>query len=170
MTEIECAWLAGLLEGEGCFRFQRTAYVILSMTDEDIVDRAAKLMGGHVRRIPKRSHQTKDVFSTQVLADKALSVMASVLPYMGSRRSQKIKAVIAACHARPGKPRGQRARGSKLTDEQARDIKAMAVVGSRKVGERTSDIAKMFGVSQSAIWYVLNKRYLGEDSTWIAKK
>jgi hypothetical protein len=44
MTESDLAWLAGLLEGEGCFHFTRTAYVVISMTDEDIIERAASLM------------------------------------------------------------------------------------------------------------------------------
>ena len=43
---IDIAWLAGLLEGEGCFRLDKGKYPIirLGMGDEDVVVRAASLM------------------------------------------------------------------------------------------------------------------------------
>lgn len=52
MTEIETAWLAGLLEGEGyfgtinswvsgrCYRYPRIG---VNMTDRDVIDRVATL-------------------------------------------------------------------------------------------------------------------------------
>ena len=45
MKTKELHWLAGLLEGEGCFTFNTYSPVImLAMTDEDEVRRAATLM------------------------------------------------------------------------------------------------------------------------------
>ena len=54
MTELDIAWLAGLLEGEGCFRINTRKrdngtinyypQLILKMTDEDIIKRAGELM------------------------------------------------------------------------------------------------------------------------------
>ena len=36
-TIREIEWLAGLLEGEGCFSFDRRPVIQVQMTDEDVV-------------------------------------------------------------------------------------------------------------------------------------
>jgi hypothetical protein len=56
ISDVEIAWMAGLLEGEGSFgldkrskqRYEKStsppgAYVKISMTDEDVIEKMAKL-------------------------------------------------------------------------------------------------------------------------------
>ncbi len=117
MTDLEIAWLAGLLEGEGCFRVndsparkksgrRPSLTVKLKMSDEDIVTRAADLMkAARVRAI--KPSQTKanntyhnrerwsDVYELEIGGQKAEDVMSAVLPYMGKRRSAKIRECLA---------------------------------------------------------------------------
>jgi hypothetical protein len=101
-TDLETAWLAGLLEGEGCFSLHpgrgKRVYARVSMcsTDRDIVTRACtymntRLYAANYRRRP--SHY-KDKFQTYCVGVKAIEVMNRILPYMGERRSARILEVI----------------------------------------------------------------------------
>src|SRR5690242_18360085 len=95
MTETEIAWLAGLLEGEGCFTLanKKTGQpaVTINMTDRDVIERAAALMGAKNVLIKKREKpHWKTAFVAQIRGYKAEKVMSIVLPHMGARRSSKI--------------------------------------------------------------------------------
>lgn len=51
MNDLELAWVAGLLEGEGCFTvkgnagIKRNIAVRCQMTDKDVLDRLATFVG-----------------------------------------------------------------------------------------------------------------------------
>ncbi|WNT44349.1 LAGLIDADG endonuclease [Microbacterium phage Mabodamaca] len=103
-------WLAGLLEGEGAFDAHRERYprIRLQMTDRDIVERAAHLMGTGVRLSLKRAPASA-TWNAELSGDRAAAIMAELLPYMGTRRSQRIANVLSASayhkgHARPSLP------------------------------------------------------------------
>jgi hypothetical protein len=102
MTDIETAWLAGLLDGEGCFDAQGTnPRVRVKMTDLDLVVRAAHSMGSTYYGDPgglARGHRMAWV--AQVTGERAAHVMRSVLPHMGARRTEKIVALLIAYDAR----------------------------------------------------------------------
>ncbi len=98
MSEPETAWLAGLLEGEGCFRLRMDyrgpgsrypIYVVLKMNDEDIVKRAHQLMGAKTIGVVQRPRRS-DAYVITVHSHRAEAVMRSVLPYMGLRRRAKV--------------------------------------------------------------------------------
>ena len=105
ITVKEIAWLAGLLEGEGCFgqalsnaRGQRylSPLVALNMTDRDIVEKARRLMRSSriIVRKPTRANH-KPIYRTYLNGANAIAVMMTVLPFMGERRAERIKACIA---------------------------------------------------------------------------
>lgn len=105
MTTEETAWLAGLLEGEGCFavtsksRARPDVRVELKMTDRDVVLRAAALMGFGPSRLrmnvsPYPRHKDTHVVSAR--AEDAVRVMLAVRPYMGARRGARIDECLAA--------------------------------------------------------------------------
>lgn len=99
MTEAETAWVAGVLEGEGCFDHNRTARyprIRLEMTDADVVERVRSLVGGSLRR-PRNRHPSrwKDSLLLTVNGDAALRLMVAVRPWMGSRRGEKIDSLLA---------------------------------------------------------------------------
>lgn len=93
----DVAWLAGLLEGEGCFETHKNSPGLrLNMTDEDVVARAAGILG--VPR-PARSYlrdNRKPLWALSVHGAHAIEWMKVILPYMGGRRTAKIEEVIAA--------------------------------------------------------------------------
>lgn len=89
-------WLAGLLEGEGTFDSHAHKYprIRLEMVDRDIVGRAASLMDVpcHLALHPAPAQPT---WTAELQGDRAAAIMREVLPFMGSRRSGRIAAVLA---------------------------------------------------------------------------
>lgn len=99
MTENELHWLAGLLEGEGCFTTTGKAKcypaVYMVSTDRDVVKRAAALMGCNVQILKHTSEiSRKPQHRAVVQGTKAKALMEAVLPLMGTRRSERIRELL----------------------------------------------------------------------------
>lgn len=94
-------WLAGLLEGEGSFDAHRGKYprIRLAMTDRDVVGRAASLMGSEFR-LALHPAPAKATWHTELSGEKAAEIMREILPFMGTRRSQRIADVLGVAHFR----------------------------------------------------------------------
>jgi hypothetical protein len=97
LTVFELAWLVGILEGEGTFRYNSTQYIALKMTDEDIVSRAAKIFeiitgkSFVVKRMDMRHvKNAQDAFWVQLSGDAARLVMRTIVSHMGCRRRKRI--------------------------------------------------------------------------------
>lgn len=111
-TSKEIAWIAGLLEGEGCFSFDRRAVIQLAMTDKDVVKKASKLFGasltGPYLRKSSWSYAAeygKNSYWTGCFASKAIGWMMMIYQFMGKRRQQKIKSIIKQWRKQPAHPR-----------------------------------------------------------------
>lgn len=106
MQHDDLMWLAGLLEGEGWFGTtgaqntkNRYAAVNVSMTDHDVVQRVAAILQCPCNGpySPASRPQNKPYWSAKVTGKRAVEIMQIVLPYMGMRRSTKIKEVLEQC-------------------------------------------------------------------------
>lgn len=100
----ELTWLAGLLEGEGCFilnsrrknpNHRKSIQVSLAMSDEDVVRRAAALMGTTVNVMREARGTHSKMWRTLASSQKAEDLMLAVRPHMGERRGAKIDAILA---------------------------------------------------------------------------
>lgn len=118
-NDVEIAWAAGLFEGEGsCYvghAGQRQPIVVLSMTDEDVVRRFARIIGrGNVqsyRRPPRKRYWRWSVQSK----DDVLAVLGVLWPLLGARRQEAATEVIErAAKMRDGA--GYCKRGHDLSD------------------------------------------------------
>ena len=105
LSEIEIAWLAGLLEGEGSFGLDaRSAkrynvstappspFLRISMTDQDIIERVSKLVNKKYFS-PKRLTTTgKRVYIVHV-GDRATlgTLLPRLFPYFGKRRQETVQ-------------------------------------------------------------------------------
>jgi hypothetical protein len=115
MTELEAAWLAGLIEGEGtftlCWNHPRTrksgwwqATITVYGNDRDVIERAADLMNGklysrgprHQEAIPNRKQGYYARCHRRV---EVARVIEAILPWLGERR--KAKALTLLKHLRP---------------------------------------------------------------------
>jgi hypothetical protein len=106
VTSEDWAWLAGLLEGEGCFSLARDRYpaVSLDMTDRDVVERAAEMMGApSVCEQPNPGKKTS--WRTRSNGLTALAVMVNVSPYLGVRRRAKVREVLDVWEHNPRRTR-----------------------------------------------------------------
>ena len=98
MTDIDAAWLAGLLEGEGYFQITKSrpnnptqVLIRLSMTDKDVVEKAAKLLNNVPINEKAKTTERKTIYAISLTKrDEVEKVLLQILPYMGSRRTQRI--------------------------------------------------------------------------------
>ena len=96
----DLAWLAGILEGEGCFghwpdnKGVRYPTISLLMTDRDIVERTAEYLGSRFYSAKPRHPSTKTLYRLVVNGAKAAKFMLALLPYVGERRSAKINGIL----------------------------------------------------------------------------
>lgn len=113
MRDLDAAWVAGILEGEGSFVVQLrkkaghldsfVASVRVSMTDKDIVDRVAALVGRPelVRPEPARSPTRKPMWRLQLTKqDEVYSLLTDIRPWMGTRRTERIDQLLAHLETR----------------------------------------------------------------------
>lgn len=106
MTDVEIAWLAGFLEGEGSFIFHLkpnkqyiTKQWIISVAscDEDVVRRAAELMSASVSGPYWRTNSTKPYWRAWLARRTEVLDLCRVLhPEMGTRRQEQIEALLRA--------------------------------------------------------------------------
>lgn len=106
ITDKDIGWLAGILEGEGFFGFNgrgRTPTLQVSMTDEDVILRLARLIeviiGKPVNvytndRFARLNDKWQIQFKVQVNGDSARMVMLLVISEMGYRRRQRMWQVL----------------------------------------------------------------------------
>lgn len=101
---IDLGWLAGILDGEACFRAPTSnrAQITLASTDLDTVERATRLMGLPIERIKtvdmskEGPTSKKQLYKVYCCGDDARQVMRAVLPLMSKRRAAKIKEILYA--------------------------------------------------------------------------
>jgi len=95
------AWLAGLLEGEGCFTATPTnanTYPIISveMCDKHVIDRVRSILGSpSVTSCDHANPAWNEAFRTRVSGHAAASWMRILRPLMGQRRGAAIDAALA---------------------------------------------------------------------------
>ena len=114
MSDLELGWVAGILEGEGCF-FVTTrktakygpyvyARVMVCMTDRDIIERLQHVTGvGVLERVRQRKDPKHKPISQWIVCrnQEAIELMVAVYPHMGTRRQARIREVLAQVEKRP---------------------------------------------------------------------
>lgn len=115
---MQVAWLAGLLEGEACFSIgtrkikgkeYKRVCIQLVMTDEDVMLRAANMLGATCRPEPWRKLSTKPTWRANVYGSKAIGWMMTIYQFMGERRQEKIRECIRVWKEAPGRTNKERA-------------------------------------------------------------
>lgn len=106
-TPEEIAWLAGLLDGEGCFDFHMNSKsgrkfprIRIQMKDLDVIKRVKDVMGGG--QICKETGRKKNHSTTYILRqckrDELAVILPLILPWMSKRRAERIKEMIEWCN------------------------------------------------------------------------
>lgn len=97
MRDIDAAWLAGFLDGEGSFMITRqrrgescyySAAISASNTDRRLVDRCRALAGGLIVRSPMKNTRWKTAYIWSVKGRLVRPLIGAVLPFLVSKRKQ----------------------------------------------------------------------------------
>lgn len=80
-----------------------SARISLNMTDRDVAERAAVIMGGKLNKPRVRPAPYKTVYSTELFSNKAAGWMMTLYPLMGERRQKKIEETLATWKAQRSK-------------------------------------------------------------------
>ena len=103
LTQLEVGWLAGFLEGEGCFFTSPTGSpgIKVCLTDYDVLAKYGCLvmrpvMGPYQDNRP--GHKAK--WEVNLYGEDAVSLMRVLLPLMGLRRSDRIRSILEAAKLR----------------------------------------------------------------------
>lgn len=92
----EIYWLAGILEGEGCFSRNngRTPRIMVSMTDLDVMEHIQRLMGG-IMYYPQLKPNRKQMYALSFTQQRvAAGWMMTLYPLMSKRRQDKIREIL----------------------------------------------------------------------------
>lgn len=96
-TKEEIAWIAGLLEGEGCFTNSgksTSPIIYLMMCDLDVVEKAKTIIGSTGKiSIRERGDNHKLAYRIYICGKLAYEWMKLIYPLMGKRRQAKIDEV-----------------------------------------------------------------------------
>lgn len=97
MNPFDLGWLAGLIEGEGCFYCKKPTSGIyqyagftLASTDWDVMDRFANLLGLALRGPYYVEQKRKSLWSVQTTGNKAMAIMAGFYDQLSIRRKEQI--------------------------------------------------------------------------------
>lgn len=104
ITIKDICWLAGLLEGEGCFMLRKVAnkdrqpVVRIATTDPDVIARVAGLLnstlGGPYNNHGSSGLVSKPLYETMVTGRKAVGWMLTLYSLLGGRRRERINYII----------------------------------------------------------------------------
>lgn len=100
LSEEAAAWLAGMLEGDGCFQLhilnnKTICSVQITSTDLDSITRSATLLGTKVVEKPKRNDGDKIPYTVSVGSRNTVkSILLAVHLWLLSRRAAKCKEIL----------------------------------------------------------------------------
>jgi hypothetical protein len=102
-------YIAGLLEGEACFRLinKKTPAIVIKMTDRDVINKVKAIFktdNFYVEDNGRMNANWRVVYVTNVSGIKAVQWMMTIYPLMGLRRQIKIREIIMAWKGKSGEP------------------------------------------------------------------
>lgn len=142
-------WLAGWLEGEGSFIWNKNnqqPLISAVSTDEDVIKRVSILFGVTYFSVGKRCDHHKEVYRVCLRGRKAVDLMHKLKPLMGLRRTAKIDEVLAVYDSEP--------RIFKLIQKDVDTVRSLAA--SRTMTQ--SEIADKVGISREMVNKILNNK------------
>jgi hypothetical protein len=98
LSEFDLGWLVGLIEGDGSLTYDgKKAVVALKITDLDVAQRFARLMGTTVSGpYHYEDHQLgpKPFYVSKIAGKRAREFMVSAAGHFGMRRQEQITAIV----------------------------------------------------------------------------
>ena len=91
LKEINWAWIAGILEGEGCFSFTNSWPIIqIQMTDKDVMEKLSNYLDTSLGK-PRELKSGKICYQIPLRkTEKIKFITDKIYEYMGERRKKSI--------------------------------------------------------------------------------
>ena len=96
VSSIDIAWLAGLVEGEGCFKNNgSTPSIVVQMTDQDVIQKIANLFNTKIMGpYGPYAAQKQPTYIAQYSGKAAVGWMMTLYNLLGERRKAKIEELL----------------------------------------------------------------------------
>ena len=143
---LELAWLAGIIEGEGSFGANVSLRV--HMTDEDVMNRVASMMGTRIRFEPSRRATWKPTWCAAIGGSRAIRLLEQLEPTLGQRRQQQTAAMRETLATRPG-------RGAVPPSRMVRNLE---IARRLAAGETGPVLAAEYGMTHQNVYFI-GRRY-----------
>src|SRR5206468_7112381 len=105
----EIYWLAGYLEGEGCFTVNpswhsktgkppsKSFILVVNSTDKDVIKKAAAILrhDASIHEVNKDKYGWKTQYKVSIVGPLAIGWMMTLYSLMGDRRKARIREIIA---------------------------------------------------------------------------
>lgn len=109
VSNIDIAWMAGLLEGEATFyvrpprknSIHKTPVIQIVMTDKEPIEKIAKLLGYKVGTPPMHKGGTKSLYRVNIYGERAFGLTQTIYGLMSPRRQSQIRLMWAAWQMNP---------------------------------------------------------------------
>jgi len=89
-------WVAGILEGEGCFNYYNAPRIFLKMTDYDVVDRVSQIMKARTTIKKQDKNGWKTCYILAINSHVAVGWMMTLYSLMSARRKEQIRDVLSS--------------------------------------------------------------------------
>jgi len=112
MNDVELGWVAGFLEGEGCFqgRCKGAVLVSASQVQREPLERLQTLIGGPIRIYPQKNPKHQPFHRWHVLGDVAVDLMLEIFHLMSPKRREQMEAILKRWSSSTGTGSVQRSR------------------------------------------------------------
>ena len=133
LTSQNLNWIAGIVEGEGCFRWARSPNICVVMTDKDVMERLANYWQTPLY-VYDRSHENnrKTQYKLNIFGSKAIGWMFTLYSLMGARRRAKIEEILTIWKSRPGRAGWQKEYWQNRKEQADAKAKSGGVAGVAK--------------------------------------
>lgn len=95
--EIDIAWAAGLVEGEGCFtrHSEKHLYFLMDLCDLDVLERFQKIFPQVNLRGPyfSKKESSKPRYRVDAFGTKAEGLVKELFPHLCSRRKSQVLSI-----------------------------------------------------------------------------
>lgn len=95
ISEARLHWIAGIIEGEGCFFYNKGFTIVVAMTDLDVIERIRDWVGsGRIYGPYPRPDGRKPMNQWVLRHQEARELAAAIFPLLGRRRQLKLSEIF----------------------------------------------------------------------------
>lgn len=83
-------WLAGLVDGEGCFRVDNSPTVSIDTTCRTVIEETNRIIPGNCKALKRKTTVGRPVFRWRIHGNKAIEAAVTLAPFLKDKKEQAI--------------------------------------------------------------------------------